>query len=176
MSHRIPVFFFRMDESRLPGKLATWEDAMSLLEDGLESNRRFGLRESVSRNWWHQNALNLICQGLQIDGLEFVNSEVACLRGDDLQAASRALDELLSRVADGIPNLGSLEHTDVEGLRIPEHRNAIEQAKPSAKVSVDADWGFEAAVGFYSFVKSLREAIREAIAESQCLLYVQVGP
>jgi hypothetical protein len=176
MSHYIPVFFFKMDESRVPEKLDTWQDAMSLLENGLENNRRFGLRESVSRNWWHQNVLNLICRGLQIGGLEFVNSEVTCLRGDDLQAASEALDAVLSSIADGIPNLGQFEHTDIEGLRVPEHRSAIEQAKPSIKVSVDADWGFEAAVGFYSFVKSLREAAHEAIAESQCLLYVQIQP
>jgi hypothetical protein len=176
MSHYIPVFFFRVDESRVPEHLETWEDAMSLLGNRLESNCQSGLRESISRNWWHQNALNLICRGLQIDGLGFVDSEIACLRGDDLQAASEALDVVLSSIADGIPDLGRFEHTDIDGLRLPEHRRAIKQAKPSTKVSVDADWGFEAAVGFYSFVKSLREAIREAIAESQCLLYVQIQP
>jgi hypothetical protein len=173
MSQYMPVFFFPLDKSQIPEKLETWEDAISLLENPLENKHLF---ESVSRNWWHQNTLNLICRGLQISGVEFVISEVACLCGDDLQAASEALDRVLNSITDDIPDLGQFEHTDVKGLRIPEHRRAVEQARPSSKVSGDADWGFEAAVGFYSFVKSLREAVREATIARKCLMYVQIQP
>lgn len=176
MSHYISVFFFPVEESQAPQGLTVWEDALPLIKDRLANRHKFGLRESVSRNWWHQHALDLLCKGLQIGGLEFINSEIVCLRADRLKAASRALDTVLNKIADGIPNLGQFEHTDIEGLRIPEHRSAIEQAKPSYEIEVDADWGFEATVGFYSFVKSLREAICEAIAENQCLLYVQIQP
>lgn len=176
MSHYVPVFFFPVEESQVPQTLVVWDDALPLMKDRLENRDEFGLRESVSRNWWHQHALDLLCRGLQIGGLEFINSEVVCLRTDELETASEALDAVLNRIADDIPDLGSFEHTDIEGLRIPEHKRAIEQAQSSYRIEVDADWGLEAAIGFYSFVKSLREAISEALVGNQCLLYVQIQP
>jgi hypothetical protein len=176
MSHYIPVFFFPVEKSQVLKVFAAWEDALPFMKGRLENRRKFGLRESVSRNWWHQHALDLLCRGLQIGGLEFINSEIVCLCDDGLKAASKALDAVLTKIADGIPNLGSFEHSDIEGLRIPEHRSAIGQAKPDYEIRVEADWGFEATVGFYSFVKSLREAICEAIAENKCLIYVRIQP
>ena len=176
MSHNIPVYFFRVGKSQVLKKLVTWEDALPLLEKSLGNNRLFGLRESVSRNWWHQNALSLIGRGLHVNGLEFVNAEVACLCEDTLYAAFEALGIVLSSTADGIPNLGRFEHTDIERLPSDEHRKAFSQAKPSSNIKVAADWGFEATVSFFSFIKSLHEATREAIEEGQCLIYVQMQP
>lgn len=174
MSHYIPVFFFPVKEAEIPQQLSGWEDALSLIGKRFENRRKSGLRESVSRNWWHQYTLDLICKGLQIDGLEFIRSEIVCLHVNELKAALKALDTVLNKVADDIPNLGPFEDTDIEGLRIPKHKKAVKRAKSSYKINVKTDWGFNATVGFYSFVKSLREAMLEAIAKKQCLLYVQI--
>jgi hypothetical protein len=171
----MPVFFFPVPKSQVPPVLATWEDIIPLMEEPLKNPHQFGLRESQSRNYWHQYDLDLLCKGLQIGGLEFINSKIVCLCDEELEKAARAIDEVLNRVADGIPDLGSFEDSDIEGLRIPEHKKAIEQAKPEYEIRVNADWGFKAAVGFYSFVKSLQKTIQEAISGNQCLLYVQIA-
>lgn len=105
MSHYIPVFFFPVENSQVPKVFAAWEDALPLMKGRLENRRKFGLRESVSRNWWHQHALDLLCKGLQIGGLEFINSEIVCLCDDGLKAASRALDAVLTKSLMASPTL-----------------------------------------------------------------------
>ena len=176
MSDYIPVFFFAVKESQVPAKLDTWLDAELVLSERWEQRQRFGLRESLSRNWWHQNALDSICKGLSIKGLEFVRSEIACLCDQELAAAAGALDTLMDELADGVPDLGPFEHIDVVCLRHPRHSDALNQSRPTYKMNIYTDIGFEAAVGFYSFVKSLRAAIDEAKAQNGCLLYVHPQP
>jgi hypothetical protein len=176
MGHYLPVFFFPIEKWQVPVAITSLQDALSLVQVRRENRGKFGLRESLSRNWWHQHLLGTLCEGLQINGLEFIHSEIACLCDDELNRASIALDEVLSRVADGIPNLSSLEDVYIQDLRLPKYKEALEQAKPALKINVDTDVGLEAIIGFYSFVKSLQEAAREAILAKQCLLYVQIQP
>jgi len=53
----------------------------------------------------------------------------------------------------------------------PENDGAFEASSEQHNVNPEKDIGFEAAVGFYSFVKSLRAGVREALSRQQCLLY-----
>jgi hypothetical protein len=190
MGYSIPVFFMPIARSELPPTLKSWHTVEPLLGELYPKAAATGLRESVSRNWWHQAALEHICQVLGIPGLDFVQLEIACLCGEELAAAARALDQVLNELSDGLPYLGSKaeETAEIELLRGnwgPEGfdyyasitlRNAFAKAEPSFRVDARVDYGLEAVVGFFSFVKSLRAALGEALSQEKCLLYVQPQP
>jgi hypothetical protein len=190
MSHYISVIFLPIEGSAVPDSLKSWLVVEPFLKGWYERRHELGLRLSVSRNWWHQAALDQICKGLGIEGLEFVLSEIICLGAKELEAASKALDRVTAALADGIPDIGSFEvdHGPVWWLRHYIHegefkelpqgvlRRAFEEAQPSYDVNANKDHGFEAVVGFYSFVKSLGQAVGDALIQKKCLLYVRPQP
>jgi hypothetical protein len=190
MSHRIPVFFLPIEQEQVPENLKDWHSAMNVLDERLERRADYGLRTSTSRNWWYQHALGLICTGLAIEGLGFVDAEIACLDRKELEAAANALDRVLREIRDGIPHLGP--EIDEEGSiwwlhyywdegRYKEYstetmRKAFDESEAAHDIDVDADVGYASVVGFYSFLKSLQAALNEALSQDKSLLYVQPQP
>jgi hypothetical protein len=190
MSHYIPVFFAPIEKDKLPEKPETWNSVEHVLVDLWKRRGESGLRLTTSRNWWHQHALSLISTGLKIGGLEFIQSEVVCLETKGLVAALRALDEVLARIRDGIPDLGpeNEEHGSIWGLRHYYNgndtqafskgllRRAFEDSEVVAESKSDHDIGYDSVVAFYCFVRSLRATVIECLSAEKCLLYVQPQP
>ena len=190
MSHRIPVFFFPIEPGEVPKDLHDWHSVLNALGMRLERRTEYRVRTSVSRNWWHQHALGLICKGLAIEGLRFVETEVACLGRKELEIAAGALDRVLDEIKAGIPDLGAeinregsiwwLHHfADEDGYKRYSRETfekAFDESRPAYDIDVDADVGYESVVSFYSFVKSLRAATNEALNQEKRLLYIQPQP
>jgi hypothetical protein len=182
MSHWISVFFFPVEKSELPKELESWQSIEPILSSRWEKRAEFGIRSTTSRNWWHQDALDQICKGLGIVGLEFILSEVACLCEQELEIASVALERIARQIAHGLPPLGEheVESGAVWWMRQYQSdgsfKEAFEKARPTYDASVSKDVGFEATVAFCSFVKSLQQTAIEAIEQDKCLLYIQPQP
>jgi len=94
MSHYIPVFFLSINDDECPKNLGDWHSAVAFLPDKWSDRERNGFLQSASRNWWHQHAIMLICEGLQISGLDFLQYEIACLDQIQIQVANSAIDEV----------------------------------------------------------------------------------
>jgi hypothetical protein len=129
-----------------------------------------GIRLSASRNWWHLSTLQEITKELRIQGLEFLHEEVACLDSSQLALAMYALEEILASFSEGLPDIFSLEAEGAELFQ--EDPNAIKRAQSSFDIG-DYDYDIEL---FWSFVKSLQQAINEAILQQKWLLYIQIQP
>lgn len=176
MGDSIPVFFFPIERRSVPGLLRTWEDASDLIEERYKEPQLHGLRQSVSRNWWHQLALESMCMSAGINGLEFVSAEVACVRNISLPMVIQAIDKALLLSVTGIPSFGENEVGVIAEVRLEENRDAVTEAQPSFDVSCERDSGHEAVVGFWRFIKSLRESVSEAFKQGKDLIYVAPHP
>ena len=189
MSHSIPVFFFSISNDELPVELKDWRSIENLLSSKWENREQNGLRTSTSRNWWHQHAISLICEHLQIEGLEFLQKEIACLDSKQIKIGIIAIGKLLDSCQSGIPKLTS--EMEKEGsiwfLRNYHKGNKDKQfstnqfkkayAESLAVTEVDgADTGYNSLVDFFSFLKSLRVPLQECLSQNRKLLYVQPQP
>jgi hypothetical protein len=190
MSHSIPVFFFLLDCSEAPSRLESWSDAEQLIGSHYSRQDDQAIWSSVSRNWWHQDAVAKISQKLNIAHLEFTMSEVALLQVDELETAAESLDSLLSSFAGGVPDLGPIDSNDgtlwwlargiedneVIELSSQDVQVAFQEARASRSVDEGSVVGYRSLVGFFSFLKSLRQALGEAMDGRKCLLYVRPQP
>ena len=191
MSNYIPVFFMPIMRDELPESLESWHSAMDLIGNRLENRVEYGLRSSTSRNWWYQHALGLVCNGLSIRGLEFLDVEIVCLDRESLEAASNAVKKVLHEIRNGIPYLGSeidkvgsiwwlhyyWEEGEYKEYSPESIRRAHDEAEVSYDLRIDTDVGYESVVGFfYSFQKSLQASINEALSQAKWLLYVSPQP
>jgi hypothetical protein len=190
MGHTIPVIFFPIETDRIPFKLETWHDAEGLLNEQVQSFPRDSYWVSSSRNWWHQDASLKVSERLDIHGLEFMQDEVVCLCSDDLSEALSGLDKLLQIYSYGVPDLGIIDQGDgtlhflTHDIRNrqavefsdKEFRKAFIEAEPTNDVDEGSVIGYKALIGYFSFLKSLRQAIQVAIHKGTCLLYVMPQP
>jgi len=60
MSHYIPIAFLPVDTDEIPENPNDWISVWELLEKKSGNYEASGLRTSISRNWWHQDAIDLI--------------------------------------------------------------------------------------------------------------------
>jgi hypothetical protein len=190
MGHTIPVFFIPIRRENIPDKLETWHDAELIISDLVENHLRDSFWVSSSRNWWHQDATVKICQHLGIPGLEFTLCEVSVLYNDEIQIAIRALNALLVYMSSGYLDLGPITENDGtlsvftkemvnnKVLKITKkyRQKAFDEAKATNDVDEGSAQGHQALVGYYSFLKSLHQAILIADEEKKCLLYVMPQP
>ncbi len=191
MSHYLPVFFFLVDEGELPRELNGWLSVQGLIGDRSENRAGAEFHYSVSRNWWHQQALMEIAEALKVEGLAFVQSELACLRADELRAASASLEHVINEAQQGLPQARQVvkDHgplwwvihdldSNYKTYEVPieEVRRAFEAAEVVFKASASVDGGYEATVAFFSFIKSLHATTQAALVRNKCLLYVQPQP
>lgn len=177
MAYRIPVIYgisYNIGDSL---KLSDWHDGIRLLEkkDNWQNPSQNGICVCTCRNWWHQDLLDRICQGKDINGLEFacLNQYWGCLGGKDLQIAHRGIKQVIQLLSSGLSFLGMYENETVIDLR--QNIKALEKAK--VKIEIDSpDWGFEAAKCFCSHLKTLHFMIEEAINQNANLIYILPPP
>ena len=170
MGHYSPVFFFLIDKQKLPQDLHSLDEANL---DKIWDEAHYGIWTVTSRNWSYQFALHLICEELKIFGLEFIVSESACLDDQGLKAASTAIEKLLLEIAGRIPTLSNNRNKDPiwwlhetpfgEKFSSDVYRRAFSEAQISYDVDDSNADGYGSVVGFYSFLKSLQNALLEAI-------------
>jgi hypothetical protein len=175
MGHTIPVFTFLVDPGGIPSHLLSWQDATDMISarynQRVQEENLEGYVESASRNWWHQHLLFLICRAYDLKGLEFVTQEVACLQKEALFAGRAGLDRLFSIIESG-SLLEKIEAFELySDILDQEYLNAFHQAEIAAAIE-PFDGGFQAAVSFFAFLKSLKTVIAEAYHTEQGLLYV----
>jgi hypothetical protein len=172
MSHYIPVFFLPVSDDELPVELNHWYSVEELLGEKWENREQNGLRTSTSRNWWLQYATSLISEQLKIDGLGFIQKEIACLDKEQIESAINAIDKLLFLCKSGIPELPEeIEKEGIiwylryyyEGKEIK--RYSVEQIEKAYAESFAAyevkDEDKDSLVIFFSFLKSLRACLQE---------------
>lgn len=177
MSYSIPVFIFLIGPAEVRSPLSSWRDANSLISDRWARWQEKGdtgdFVVSTSRNWWHQHLLYLLCNAYKIQGLEFAAREISCLGEEELRAAALGLGELFRFLeARRMPEEWAMlqPYSDILG---PQALAAFEQAQPQPDIK-QHDAGFDAAVSFFAFLKSLRAMIRAASQQDKSLLFVMV--
>ncbi len=177
MSHSIPVFIFLLGPAEIPASLSSWRDASALISERWDRRQQKGdtgdFVVSTSRNWWHQHLLHLLCGAYGIQGLEFAAREISCLGTEELQAADVALDELFRLLeARRMPEKWAMlkPYADILG---PQMLAALRQAEAQPDIE-QYDGGFDAAVSFFTFLKSLRTMVRTASQQGKSLLFIMV--
>jgi hypothetical protein len=190
MSHFISVFFLPISDDECPEKLEGWRSAEQLLGDKLSTKEQNSVLISASPNWWHQHAVGLICQHLQIGGLEFLQHEIACLDRNQIQVASIAIVNFISACQHGIPELapemekeGSIwflrnyfEGNKDRKFTTSQIEQALAESLAVHEIRGLADNGYNGLVEFFSFLKSVREILQECLSQNKKLLYVQPQP
>jgi len=190
MSHSIPVFFFPISDDELPVQLNSWYSVESLLSEKWENREQNGFRTSTSRNWWHQHAIGLISEHLQIDALDFLQKEIICLDRQQIEASVKAIDKLLTLCQSGIPELapemeqeGSIwflrnyyEGKSKKKFSVSQIEKAYAESRAVSEIEGLTDNGYDLLVGFFSFLKSLRASLQECLSQNRKLLYVQPQP
>ncbi len=175
MSASVFVLIFLIAPGEAPAHPASWQDVSDLISerwDKWEQKKDAkDLVVSKSRNWWHQHLLYLICQEYGIHGLEFATREIACLGHEELVRAQEGLRQLSGLIEANrlLERPRRFEtYSDVLG---PRYAAAFKRAKAEAKIE-QADSGFEAAVSFFTFLKSLQRMVDMAIQQDRSLLFV----
>ncbi|MEM0980821.1 MAG: hypothetical protein AAGH78_11170 [Cyanobacteria bacterium P01_H01_bin.58] len=177
MGHNLPVYFFHIDKQKLPQDSHDIHAIESLEIWGECDKHR--IWKVTSRNWSYPFGLHAICEELEISGLGFVVSEFACLDNQAAREALAAAEQLLLEILNEIPTLSNNQREDqiwwLHKTRYGEKFSSdiFRQAFDEAEVSYDIDDGKykNSVVGFYSFLKSLREAMFEAISTDRLFVY-----
>jgi len=175
MSSSVFVFFFLIDPSETPSHLSSWEDAEDVISDRWNKREQAGNTQgyvlSASRNGWHQHLLHLICQAYGIQGLEFTAREIACLQKQGLLAGIAGLNRLF-QIIQSQRLLDKLEMFELYSDILDQaYLAALHQAQIASEIE-PYDTGFEAAVSFFTFLKSLKAVIETAYQADKFLLYV----
>jgi hypothetical protein len=190
MSYYIPIFFFPANDDEVPLKLESWQTVDKLLSKKWDTRQHSGLRTTASRNWWHQDAVSLICKYLQITGLEFLQREIVCLDIPEIYNGLSAIDSLLDACQHGIPELtpemennGSIwslrnyyEGYEVNKFTRMQIDEAIAEACPTLEIEGFADQGYNALVEFFSFLKTLYATFQECLSQNKKFLWVSPQP
>lgn len=172
MGHYIPVFFFPVGESEIPQPLESWEEAEELIASRMDDEG--AIYQTTSRNWWHQGLLLDLAKHWSLPGLDFLLASAAALRGPSLDTAETSLAVILEKLETG--EVTDLASPDASVFEDPRWRDAFRKAEPELDSSADVDFGFEATLAFFSWVKSLTKVVREARATGNCALLVQPQP
>jgi hypothetical protein len=173
MGHYLPVFFFPIKASEAAREFSSWNDGVPLIEQYYGENGDH-LWVSHSHNWWHQLTLFNFAKALNLDGLDFIQSEISCLAPQQVATAEASLHSLLDLLPGAIFH-PALEHdADLDRLRARGFRSAFFDAEalrqvdePSVKVENCDAWSF------FAFLKSLHAALTSAIRQREHLLYVR---
>jgi hypothetical protein len=190
MGHYISVFYLQINKSEVPETIDTWHSSIDVLDKYSKMSGGSELYKTASRNWWHQHALLLICEQLRISGLEFIDSEIACITHADLEGIEIALTSVLKRLSIGFPDFGPIEEQSgsvwhlvnyFESGEIKQYtqetiRQAFDESIVTRDASCGVDSGYESLVTFFSFIKSLHYCVKEAMNGNKFLLYVQPQP
>ena len=179
MGHNIPTFFFPVNTTVLKDIDVTEDFVQHYLGEKFESRHEEGIREVTSRNWWYQDTVLELVKRLNISGLEFLSDELIILDKTRLSKANASLDQLISKISDSIPVFSDQEHEEHIGIIKLSREDvlfAFQKANPDFVINPPVDSGFEAVVGFYSFLKSMHAAINNALERDLLLVYYRSQP
>ena len=179
MGHNIPTFFFPVNEKDLNGSDLTEDFVQNLLGVKFESRYDEGIREVTSRNWWYQETVLELAKRLKISGLEFLSQELIVLEKPKLSHTIVSLNQLLSKISGSIPVFSDQQNEEYAGiaeLRSVDCSLAFQRSTPDIVINPSVDSGFEAVVGFYSFLKSIIAAINNALERDLLLIYYRPQP
>jgi hypothetical protein len=179
MGHNIPTFFFPVHKDDLKGSEFSEKFVQEVLGEKYETRFDEGVREVSSRNWWYQETALELAKQLDISGLNFLLEELLLLDKPSLSQAADSLAQLISEISSTIPVFSEYEQEEYSGikeLRKVDCSLAYERSSPAYEVNPSVDSGFEAVVGFYSFLKSMRAAIYSALEKDQYLIYYRPQP
>jgi hypothetical protein len=130
--------------------------------------------EAISRGGWFLYTLDGICRILEIDALNFLRLEVACICDSDLQNASNALEQISDVLLKQIPIPAANEFWTIAEVLKPENLALF----PVVEIlhRIDYEVNLSENESFYAFVKSLQQAVQEAIKQEGCLFFVTMQP
>ena len=159
------------DVAYAPG--ASWLDAQDTISEALDTNAMW---QDTSRNWWHVHLTLRLAEAFSVEGLEFLNHECVTVSHDDLPRVHAAIEQLIANVRSDTPVVELAGDSDYELVAAPAHRSAIDSAAP-VRDSDDEDRGdLDGAVFYFSFLRSLQAACREASKGGGNLLWAQPQP
>jgi hypothetical protein len=164
MGYEIPVSFGPVDRAQLPATLNKWYDALPLLEAQFSKPVSQRLYEARSSNNVDLNIIQQMCVDHALHGLTFLNEEVSCLCGDALAQADTTLDALVDVILNGTQalNAGWNLTPDARAL-LTDDTHPIDRER-------------KAEDNLPGFLRLLRRAVREVIAQQRCLLFVAPQP
>jgi hypothetical protein len=188
MSYFIPIAFLPVDTNEIPENPNDWISIRELLEKKSDDFEASGLRTSSSRNSWHQQAIEIICEHLQIDELSFIQDEIAWLSEEQIQTALHAIEKFFAVCQNGIPQLApemekepsiwSLryyydEKHNVKSFSAEQIRRAFSESEAVYENKDVAEIGYNAVVTFFSFLKAIQATLQECLKLKKYFLYVQ---
>lgn len=178
------VFYAPIDREDIPPNWVNYktpDDWLNRIWQKLENN---GLRTSASRGGWHQNVIKLIARNSSVTGLEFLDCELTCLEAQDIQKGVIAINKLLDLCKNNIPQLSSEEDEEyIAFLRYEsdwkqvitkdKYLRAYEEAHVTNDIETFAEYGYDALVALFSFIKTLQAVLIECLEQEKCFLYFE---
>jgi hypothetical protein len=154
MSYSIPVLFTVCDEAAVPQKQDCWHDAQSLMSLALSGATGFPLHSATGSNWSQIEAIRKFRNRDDLQGLEFIEREVAILTGDALETA---FDSLLTVLKACEPETS-------------EAGTAVDVRTTCLRIECDIDGGLA------QFLTGLLGVLNEAIRSRRAFVFVQPQP
>ena len=149
-----------------------WYETEDLLAAAIDAGT---IWQDTSRNWWHISLTLALAKAWEIDGLNFLENETSLLDNTAMASMGRAVDELLSNLANGRV-ISLTGNYDYEFVSAQDHLAEIKNAAPNRDNDDEDRSGAEGARFYYSFLRSLQEAARLAQESGQHLAVVQPQP
>ena len=182
MGQHEPVLFFQIDQKYLPSENDDMDIWVSEVWDEIEKGKNYYWVSS--RNGVYHYGLCDICKELEIRNLAFIEEELSFLDGENLTNAQKAIHQVMAILSQEIPILTKTEdsYDTVWWLREtpvgkPYPPDAPQRAFAEAVVSHDLnDWDrddclYGYAICFFSFLKSLQQALDDAVAANQVFVF-----
>lgn len=185
MGYSIPIIFLPIKKREQPRKLRSWEDGINLLNRYYEVRDKVGLRISTSRNWWLKEFLDETCKALNISDLEFIREEITVLDTNKLTKAIRAVDALIQQMTSSKLAISAKTINEIWGfdgeIANSNHAELFTKAFYEAEAfydsyATDGFFTYKGVVDFFSFIKTLRLTMQEALEQDKYLLVVQPQP
>lgn len=152
MGHSIPVIYLTCERREAPTDRTSWNSAREVVEKAFQDGLTYNLQRATGRNWWQLHAIAEIRDRDGLDGLRFIDEELAVIEPERLPVTI----ESLQRVISARQELGQVQSP----LRRADER----------EIDCDSDGGFE------RFLSSLLAVCESARASGRAVVFVQPQP
>lgn len=174
MGYSIPVYFALIESAQIPEKQVTWLDGLPLLDELLENRAASGLLAFTSRNGWHLHTLSNFFVELQMEGVSLADRDLLILDNTALVTLQAALHVLVERRHE-IPNLACVKRDQLADVFDPTFTDAFNQA-PLVSELYAASYGYQGALDFWSFIKSVQQLVAKALVRNKQLIFIAPQP